>query len=84
MKYSIKALNPVYKAYVNRITNKVSGIPGVLSVNLDSEGQYDFTFTFEKDKESNLSQITEQIRYPCSGCIALQYWRLIRNKGNCG
>lgn len=63
MKYSIKALNPVYKAYVSRITSQVSGIPGVLSVNLDSEGQYDFTFTFEKDEKSDLSQITEQIRY---------------------
>lgn len=60
---SIKALNPVYKAYVDRITSKVSGIPGVLSVNLDSERQYDFTFTFEKDEESDLSQITEQIKY---------------------
>lgn len=62
MKCTIKALNPVYKAYVGRIIRKVSGMSGVLSVNLDSEGQYDFIFTLKKDEESDLSQITEQIR----------------------
>lgn len=62
MKYTIKALNPVYKAYIGIIIKRTEQTPGVQSVNLEAEDQYDFTFTFEKDNNSDISEITEQIK----------------------
>lgn len=62
MRYTIKALNPVYKAYIGTIVKRIGQTPGVLSVSLESEGQYDFTFTFEKDNTPDISEITGQIK----------------------
>jgi hypothetical protein len=47
MKYTVKTLNPVYRAYIATIIDTIRQIPGVVSVSLDSENQYNFVFTFE-------------------------------------
>lgn len=62
MKCTIKALNPVYRAYVATIISAIQGIPGILSAGLDSGNQYDFIFTIEYAAEEELPGIMMHIK----------------------
>lgn len=62
MKSTIKALTPVYKAYTSTIISVIGQISGILSVTLDSEGQYNFVFTIEYASEEELPGIMMQIK----------------------
>lgn len=63
MKYTVKTLNPVYRAYVATIISAIQGIPGILSAGLESEDQYNFVFTFESGEESDTAEIMRQIKH---------------------
>lgn len=62
MKYTVKALNPVYRVYVATIISAIQGIPRILSAGLKSENQYNFVFTFEVGEESDTTEIMVQIK----------------------
>lgn|GEM_PF-6650402 len=62
MKYTVKALSPVYKAYIGTIIKRIEQAPGVLPVSLEAEVQYDFIFTFEKGNAADITEITGQIK----------------------
>jgi len=75
MKNTIKALTPVYRAYVSTIINTIRQMSGILSVNLDSEDQYNFVFTIEYSAEDELPGIMMQIKplLRLYGSIALSF-----------
>lgn len=62
MKSTIKVLAPVYRAYVSTVINAIRQMPGILSVRLDSESQYDFVFTVEYASEEEFPGIMMRIK----------------------
>lgn len=62
MKCTIKALTPVYKAYVGTMADTICKISEILSVNLNSPDRYNFVFTFEYRDGSDINEIIRQVK----------------------
>lgn len=59
---TIKALTPVNKSHINTIINTTANIQGIVSIKLEEQGQYNFSFVIEHEIETDSSDIAMQIR----------------------
>lgn len=58
----IKALNPVIKAKTTAIIEEISNFEGVLSVELNHDDSYSFTFNVDINENCNATELTGKIR----------------------